>query len=86
MGSPPHKADERNSMTTPGNADGHVQQDLGLYALGALPEAERVAVEEHLRACVACRAERAELEQVPAFLGLLSRPEVEGLAAVRPQP
>jgi hypothetical protein len=73
-------------MTTPGNADGHVQHDLGLYVLGALPQAERAAVEEHLRECGACRAECEELGQVPAFLGLLSLPEVQGLASTHPEP
>jgi anti-sigma factor RsiW len=77
---------EEERMTTPGNADGHVQHDLGLYVLGALPQVERVAVEEHLRRCAACRAECAELEQVPAYLGLLSLAEVDGLASTRPEP
>ena len=80
------QAEEERMTTTPGNADGHVQHDLGLYVLGALPQAERAAVEEHLRACATCRAECAELEQVPAFLGLLSLPEVDGLASTRPEP
>jgi len=43
---------------------------LGVYALGAADEAERMLVEAHLSDCQACRAELAQLEPLP---GLLAR-------------
>ena len=44
-------------------------EDLSLYALGALRGEERLAVEEHLKECLACRQ---ELEKSHAGLALLA--------------
>lgn len=45
---------------------------LGAYVLGTLDEAERAAVDAHLRTCPECRAELAELAGLPALLDRLS--------------
>ena len=47
---------------------------LGVYALGAADEAERVLVEGHLATCQACQQELAFLEPLP---GLLARVPVD---------
>jgi hypothetical protein len=47
-----------------------ITERLGVYALGAADEAERMLVESHLASCPACRAELARLEPLP---GLLAR-------------
>ncbi len=51
--------------------------DLALYALGSLDLPERIALEEHLRECAACRG---ELEGLRGDLSLLS------LSAAGPKP
>jgi anti-sigma-K factor RskA len=51
--------------------------DLTLYALGELTNGERESLEEHLRACAACRR---ELQALHGDLGLL------GLSSSGPQP
>jgi Putative zinc-finger len=66
---------------------------LGVYALGAADEAERMLVESHLTSCPACRAELARLEPLPGLLAgvpahlvradpLPARPERAPLARV----
>lgn len=44
--------------------------DLSLYALGALPEEDRLAVEKHLESCPDCRHELARLQGDLALLAL----------------
>jgi anti-sigma-K factor RskA len=44
--------------------------DLSLYALGALQGEERLAVEKHLKECLGCRQELAQLQGDLALLGL----------------
>jgi anti-sigma factor RsiW len=51
-----------------------LQELLGAYALDAVDDDEREAVEEHLRACAACRDEVAQHREVAAHL-------VDGAAA-----
>ena len=41
---------------------------LGAYALGALDEEERLAVEQHLELCAECRAQVAELREAATSL------------------
>ncbi|MBB5159185.1 anti-sigma factor [Saccharopolyspora phatthalungensis] len=43
--------------------------DVGAYALGALDEPERTAIEHHLASCEHCRTELEELEQMRTVLG-----------------
>jgi hypothetical protein len=45
---------------------------LGAYVLGALDPRERAEVDAHLRGCVACREELAELATLPPLLERLS--------------
>lgn len=52
-------------------------EDLALYAMGALEGGDRVALENHLRECNACRR---ELQQLEGDMGLLS------LSAAGPAP
>jgi anti-sigma-K factor RskA len=44
--------------------------DLALYALGSLPPAETVALEQHLESCAACRRELEELLGDASLLAL----------------
>ena len=46
----------------------HVTQDLELFALNALPDAERARVAAHLVSCPACREQARLLEQVAVAL------------------
>lgn len=66
------------------NADDHVREELGAYALGALDPADRRSVEAHLAGCATCRDELAHLSAVTPLLDRL-RPEeaTADLAAVR---
>lgn len=45
-----------------------IRGSLGAYALGALDEDERVAVEQHLELCATCRAQVAELREAATSL------------------
>ena len=51
------------------------QQSLGSYVLGALDAPERVAVEEHLKTCAACRAELVGFAGLPGLMGRLTATE-----------
>ncbi|EXG81115.1 anti-sigma factor [Cryptosporangium arvum] len=51
------------------SATNHVDQLLGAYALDAMDDVERAAVERHLRTCPTCAAEAAELTATTARLG-----------------
>jgi hypothetical protein len=44
---------------------------LGVYALGAADQAERLLVETHLATCQECRAELASLRPLPGLLALV---------------
>ncbi len=46
----------------------HVVDDLELYAVGALPDADADRVARHLAACATCRAAAADLDHVVALL------------------
>jgi len=46
----------------------HVQDDLGLYALGLLDEGERATIEAHLATCTQCREALAAHERTVAVL------------------
>jgi anti-sigma factor RsiW len=50
---------------------------LGVYLLGALGPAEQHAVERHLVGCPLCRAELAELAQLPAILDQVTLDDLE---------
>lgn len=54
---------------------------LGAYLLGALDEAERREVSDHLASCDACRQELANLAGLPARLGQLEARDVDELDA-----
>jgi hypothetical protein len=44
------------------------RESLGAYALGQLPDSERVSLEAHLEGCAACRAEAESLAAVSRLL------------------
>jgi len=46
------------------------RESLGAYALGQLPDEERVGLDAHLEGCDGCRAELAELESVARVMPL----------------
>jgi hypothetical protein len=58
---------------------------LGVYVLGALEPAERAAVDAHLATCARCRAEHAEIEDLPALLASLSTDDAVALGDGWPQ-
>jgi anti-sigma factor RsiW len=58
---------------------------LGAYVLGALEPDERHLVEEHLRDCPACAAEREELGSLRALLDRVPAEDLEPVA-VAPSP
>ena len=53
----------------------------GVYVLGALSPPEREAYERHLADCAECRAEVADLAELPALLGRLD-PEIAAQIAL----
>lgn len=56
-----------------------LQELLGAYALDAVDEAERHAVEDHLENCRQCRAEVSDHREVAALMGSGWVPAPEGL-------
>ncbi len=50
--------------------------DSGVYVLGALAPAQRLAFEAHMSGCGECRAEVNELAVLPGLLGRLDEPAV----------
>jgi hypothetical protein len=58
---------------------------LGVYVLGALEPEDRAAMDAHLAACDACRAELADLESLPMLLAVLSTEDVVALTGGLPQ-
>ncbi|MGC4879751.1 zf-HC2 domain-containing protein [Micromonospora sp. DT43] len=61
--------------------DASIRTSVGLYVLGRLSERERGVVVAHLRECTTCRAERAEIGDAVASLGLLTEGDVRDLVA-----
>jgi hypothetical protein len=51
---------------------------LGVYVLGALEPVERVALEQHLETCPACRDELSELAGLPGLLAHVDVADVVG--------
>ena len=45
-----------------------IRQELGVYVLGAIEPGQRAVVGRHLAACPRCRAELAELAELPGLL------------------
>jgi len=45
-----------------------IRQELGVYVLGAIEPEQRAVVGRHLAACPRCRAELAELAELPGLL------------------
>jgi hypothetical protein len=61
--------DDVTPALNPEPDDGALSHDaIGAYILGALPESERIAFEEHLRDCPACQQELRELGPIAALL------------------
>lgn len=58
-----------------------VEELLGVYALDAVDDVERLTVDEHLTACARCRAEVQEHREVAALLAHTGAPAPEGLWA-----
>jgi len=56
--------------TVPDQDHAHYQELLGAYALGALPDAERAALDQHLASCAACRQELRSLLAAARALAL----------------
>jgi hypothetical protein len=57
-------------VNTTGDPHHTTEESLAAYALGALDESERVAVEAHLEDCAGCRARAAALEEAANRLPL----------------
>lgn len=58
--------------------------DSGVYVLGALAPAQRMAFERHMTTCAECQAEVNELAVLPGLLGRLDEPSVPGLVELPP--
>ncbi|MBW3574660.1 MAG: anti-sigma factor [Actinobacteria bacterium] len=58
-----------------------VEELLGVYALDAVDDVERLTVDQHLTACARCRAEVEEYREVAALLAHTGAPAPEGLWA-----
>jgi anti-sigma factor RsiW len=56
-----------------------LRHELGVYLLGAIPLADRSAVDSHLASCSSCRDELADLAGLPALLRRVSVDEVDGV-------
>jgi putative zinc finger protein len=67
-------------MTDPGECR-QVRPALGVYLLGAISPAERVAVHRHLAGCTDCREELAGLASLVGRLGTISAADVVQFAA-----
>jgi anti-sigma factor RsiW len=62
---------------------GEIRLGLGVYVLGAIEAADRVAIDAHLACCTACRDELAELVGLPELLRRVTADDAEGLAMYR---
>jgi hypothetical protein len=67
-------------MSDPGQC-GQVRSALGVYLLGAIGPAERIAVDRHLAGCTDCREELAGLASLVGRLGTVSSADAITLAA-----
>lgn len=67
-------------MSDPGQCR-QVRPALGVYLLGAIGPAERVAVDRHLAGCTECREELAGLASLVGRLGTVPAADVARLAA-----
>ena len=56
--------------------------DSGVYVLGALSPAQRVAFERHMATCAECQAEVNDLAVLPGLLGRLDEPTVVATAEI----
>lgn len=56
-----------------------IEELLGVYALDAVDDDERVVVDQHLSSCARCRAEVEEHREVAALLAHTGAPAPEGL-------
>ena len=56
-----------------------IQELLGAYALDAVEDAERDAIELHLRECPRCRAEVADHREVASLIGHGGAPAPDGV-------
>lgn len=63
-----------------------VRTAIGAYVLGGLDADETAAVERHLAECAACRAEHAELADLPRLLSHVSLEQVESPVSPEPAP
>ncbi len=69
-------------MSEPGQCR-QVRSALGVYLLGAIGPAERVAVDRHLAGCAGCREELAGLASLVGRLGTVPAADVAMLSADR---
>jgi predicted anti-sigma-YlaC factor YlaD len=53
--------------------------ELGVYVLGVIAIADRIAVDAHLACCADCRAELAQLAGLPRLLSRVTADEAEHL-------
>ncbi len=70
-------------MSDPGQC-GQVRSALGVYLLGAIGPAERVALDRHLAGCTGCREELAGLASLVGRLGTVSSADAIMLTADLP--
>jgi hypothetical protein len=59
---------------------GEARTSLGVYVLDALDPEERAVVDAHLATCAGCRAELADIEDLPALLATVSAEDALALA------
>lgn len=84
--------DDLTSAPNPEQDDAALSHDaIGAYILGALPDDERIAFEQHLQQCPSCQEELRELGPIAALLPRLydeiDLPEVEAVPAdLEPSP
>jgi anti-sigma factor RsiW len=60
---------------------GDARTSLGVYVLDALDPEERAVVDAHLATCAGCRAELADIEDLPALLATVSAEDAVALGA-----
>jgi putative transcriptional regulator len=72
-----HEAGEQNQGAM--NHSEHVEERLPEFVLGQLPASDRVEVQRHLEACMACRAAASELEEAVGLASSALGPPSAGL-------
>ncbi|MCA9859462.1 MAG: anti-sigma factor [Thermomicrobiales bacterium] len=60
--------DEVTAVPNPDQDEALAHAAIGAYILGALPESEAIAFEDHLRGCVQCQIELRELQPIADLL------------------